>query len=85
MSSSDIVIMLEELDKGDYSLRFNSTGSSLDFTDREIYNFEITDPGTEDYVTYWPVLLLVPITVFILFIYKRKLEYSDKHSKRKFT
>lgn len=85
MSGSDIVIMLEELDKGDYSLRFNSTGSSLDFTDHEIYTFEITDPGTEDYVTYWPVLLLVPITVFILFIYKRKLEYSDKRSKRKFT
>ncbi len=84
MSAADIVIILDELDLGEYSLRLNSTNSSLEFSEHEIYTFEITDRVKDNYVTYWPILLLIPIPAFLLLIYKKKLGYSNRGSKRKF-
>lgn len=83
MTGSDIVILKDDLPGGEYELILNSSDSHVDFSDKTIYTFEISEREVEDYITYWPVLMLIPITAFLLYIYKIKLYSSDKRTKRR--
>ncbi|MFO7791443.1 MAG: Ig-like domain-containing protein [Candidatus Saliniplasma sp.] len=83
MSGSEIVIIKDDLPEGEYELSLNSSDSNVEFEDWTLSTFEVGEQNTEDYITYWPVLLLIPITAFLLFIYKIKIDSSDERKKRK--
>ncbi|MFW6142253.1 MAG: Ig-like domain-containing protein [Candidatus Saliniplasma sp.] len=84
MSGSDIVFIKEGLPQGQYTLKLNSSDSNVEFNDRVIYTFEKGDSEEKAYVTYWPVLLLVPVIAFLLYTYKIKINSNDEKYKYKF-
>ncbi len=68
--SSIIVLIVNDLEPGDYSVELNSDDvEGRDFTSRDLISFNVPDHATRE---YWALLLFIPLALVLLYMYRGK-------------